>query len=93
MAPATTLEAVLAKLGDLPANITPVLADGYAQGDDYEFYATDGDTEDWYDDLDDAVDSYGDRPITLTIYPPDPEPARTFHDDEYGLTVEGRNRI
>lgn len=90
---APTLETILAELGDLPANVTPVLADGYAQGDDYEFHATDGCTEDWYDDLDDAIGSYGDGPITLNIYPPDPEPARIFYDDEYGLTVAERNSI
>ena len=93
MATATTLEVILTGLGDLPANVTPVLADGYAQGDVYEFYATDGDTWDWFSDLEDAIGSYGDRPITLTIYPPDPEPARIFYDDEYGLTVAERNSL
>jgi hypothetical protein len=90
---AITLETILAELGDLPANVTPVLADGYARGDNYEFYATDGYTEDWYDDLDDAIGSYGGRQIVLRIYPPDTEPARIFYDDEYGMTVAERNSL
>jgi hypothetical protein len=72
MTPATTLEAVLAKLGDLPANITPVLADGYADFDDYEFCVLDGYTGDWFPSLEDVIEAYGDEDITLRIYPPKP---------------------
>jgi hypothetical protein len=94
--PAATIaiETILAELGDLPTSVTPVLADGYAQGDTYEFYATDGNTWDWYPNLDDALEAYSEgTPITLRIYPPDPEPARIFYDDEYGLTVAERNGL
>ena len=94
MAQAPTLEAILTKLGGLPANVTPVLADGYTQGDNSEFYATDGNTEDWYSNQEDALEAYSEgTPITLIIYPPDPEPGRIFYDDEYGLTVAERNGL
>jgi len=79
MATATTLEAVLAKLGDLPANITPVLADGYSDDDDYEFCVIDGYTGDWFPSLEDVIEAYGDEDITLRIYPPNPKTGSHLH--------------